>query len=140
MAGPGEKASSFAWDLLGSDGLTLGFVPSPAGPGQRLTVQGSAPRIRPVLSQLLALVPGSYVVSWRSGDSQNRPSKVLQAALPCLGSEPQWLVPVADQASGRWRAAIKLGDGCAAQTLLFGIGPEGSDLWLEDVRIEAGGL
>jgi hypothetical protein len=140
MAGPGDKASAFGWELLGSDGLTLGLVPSPAGPGQRLTVQGAVPRNRPVLSQLLALAPGRYVVSWRSGDSQNRPSKALQAALACLGSEPQWLVPVLDQASGRWRASVTLDGACAAQSLLFGVGPEGGDLWLEDVRIETAGL
>jgi hypothetical protein len=103
-------------------------------------VQGAVPRIRPVLSQLLALAPGRYVVSWRSGDSQNRPSKALQAALACQGSEPQWLVPVLDQASRRWRASVTLDGACAAQSLLFGIGPEGGDLWLGEVRIEAGGL
>jgi len=140
MATLGEKTSAFAWELLGSDGLTLGLELSTAGPGQRVTVQGSAPSTRPVLSQLLALRPGRYTVTWRSGDSQDRPSKALQPALVCQGKVPQWLVPQPDQAKGRWRAVVAADGTCAAQLLLFGVGPDGSDLWLEDVRIETAGL
>ncbi|MBX9644293.1 MAG: hypothetical protein K2W91_09375 [Novosphingobium sp.] len=139
MATQGEKTSAFAWELLGSDGLTLGLELSPAGPGQRVTVQGAAPSIRPVLSQLLALRPGRYVVTWRSGDSQDRPSKALQPALACQGNAPQWLVPQPDQAKGRWRASVTVDGTCAAQMLQFGVGPDGGDLWLEEVRIEAAG-
>lgn len=139
MAGPGEKPSAFAWELLGSDGLTLGFVASPSGPGKRLTVQGSAPRTRPVLSQLLALAPGRYALTWRSGDSQNRASKALLAAVVCQGAELQWLVPQAGQASTLWRTEFTVDSSCGAQTLLFGIGPDGADIWLEAVRIEAAG-
>jgi hypothetical protein len=139
MATQGEKASAFAWELLGSDGLTVAWVHSPTGPGKRLTVQGTPPSTRPVLSQLLALRPGRYGLTWRSGDSQDRPSKALLPALVCQGSQPQWLNPELDPASGRWRASVTLDGACAAQVLLFGVGPDGRDLWLEDVRIEAAG-
>lgn len=137
MATQAETTSAFDWELLGSDGLTLGLELSPTGPGQRVTVQGSAPGTRPVLSQLLALRPGRYKVTWRSGDSQNRPSKALLPALVCQGKGPQWLVPEPDQAKGRWRAVVAVDGTCAAQQLLFGVGPDGGELWLEDVRIEA---
>lgn len=139
MATQSEKPSAFGWELLGSDGLTLGLELSPTGPGQRVTIQGTAPSIRPVLSQLLALRPGRYAVTWRSGDGQDRPSKALQPALVCQDSQPQWLVPEPDQAKGRWRASVTVDGTCAAQVLLFGVGPDGGDLWLEDVRIETAG-
>lgn len=139
MATQGEKTSAFAWELLGSDGLTVGWVLSPSEPGKRLMVQGTPSSTRPVLSQVLALRPGRYGLSWRSGDSQDRPSKALLPALVCQGSQPQWLSPELDQASGRWRASVTLDGACAAQVLLFGVGPDGRDLWLEDVRIEAAG-
>lgn len=137
MATQGEKISAYAWELLGSDGLTVGWMLSPTRPGKRLTIQGSAPSTRPVLSQLLALRPGRYGLTWRSGDSQDRPSKALLSALVCQGNQPQWLVSELDQASGRWRASVTLDGACAAQVLVFGVGPDGRNLWLEDVRIEA---
>jgi hypothetical protein len=139
MATQGEKTSAFAWELLGSDGLTVGLALSPTGPGKRLTVQGTPPSTRPVLSQVLALRPGRYVLTWRSGDSQDRPSKALLPALVCQGSQPQWLSPELDQASGRWRVSVTLDGTCSAQALFFGLGPDGRDQWLEDVRIEAAG-
>jgi len=139
MVQPGEQASAFAWELLGNNGLTLAFVQSPARPGKRLIIEGSAATVRPVLSQLLALGPGRYTLSWRSGDSQDRPSPALLAALPCQGDAPQWLAPRLDRASMRWRAAVTVDASCAAQVLMFGAGPSDGDLWLEDVRIEAGG-
>jgi hypothetical protein len=138
LAGPGEKVSAFAWELLGSDGLTLGYGLSPNGPGQRLTIQGSAPRIRPILSQLLALAPGRYLLSWRSGDRQERPSKAVRASLTCLGGEPQWREAQPNGSRGQWQASVTVDGSCPAQLLLFGVGADGSDLWLEDVRIAAG--
>jgi len=139
MAGLGEKPVAFAWDLLGSEDLTLGFIRSGDGPGQRLTVQGRPRQVRPVLHQLLALTPGRYVLSWRSGDSQNRPSKALRAALGCQGADPVWLEQEFDPASRRWRAPVSLDGHCTAQDLIFATGPEASELWLEAVRIEAAG-
>jgi len=140
MAGPRDKVSAFAWELLGSDGLTLGFVPSPNGAGQRLTVQGVTPNTRPVLSQLLVLAPGRYLLTWRSDDGKGGPGKTLSVALACQGEAPQWLTAQPNPASGRWQAGLVVDGSCAAQNLLFGVGPDSGDLWLEDVRIAAGGL
>lgn len=140
MVGPGERMSAFAWELLGSDGLTLGLVPSPGGTGQRLVVQGATPANRPVLAQLLVLPAGRYVLSWRGGDSTGAPGKTLSAALVCQGKQPQWLISQFAPADGRWRTAVEVDGSCAAQSLMFGVGPEGGDLWLEDIRIEAGAL
>lgn len=138
MAGLGVKTSAFAWEVLGNSELSLSFVPSPSGPGQRLTLDGNAAHPRLFLTQLLVLAPGRYALSWTAGNAQLQPSDRILASLTCQGQTPRWLVPELDQRSGRWIATVDVASGCPAQVL--GFAATGAlNVWLERVSIEPAG-
>ena len=136
MAGLGAKSSAFAWEVLGNSALSLSFVPSPTGSGQRLTLDGSATHPSLFLTQLLALAPGRYVLSWSAGNEQLQPSDRILASLSCQGQAPSWLVPQLDRRTGRWNAGVDVASACPAQVLGFAAAAGSLNVWLEQIRIE----
>ena len=137
MAGLGAKSSAFAWEVLGNSALSLSFVPSPTGSGQRLTLDGSATHPSLFLTQLLALPPGHYVLSWSAGNEQLQPSDRILASLTCQGQTRSWLAPQLDRRTGRWSATFEVASGCPAQVLGFATASGSVNVWLEQISIDA---
>ena len=129
------KPSAFTWELIGNGELALAVVPSSDGRGKRLMIDGMADVPRAVLTQLLALDPGTYQLSWRAGNDQGRPSDHLRAGLACPGEPPVWVTPQLDQPSGLWRATVQVGARCAAQRLTFAAEPASGRVWLDQVSL-----
>lgn len=127
--------SPFDWAVVGNGEVLLGLANAAPGQPHRLTVDGTPPIARTFLTKLLVLAPGRYVLSWRAGDSSNRPSPKIRAALGCKGAEPVWLEPVPDRASGRWAAVVTV-PACEAQVLAFSMAAGGGSLWLEAIRLD----
>ncbi len=129
------KPSAFTWELIGNGGLSLSVLPSGNGRGQRLMIEGMVDVPRAVLAQLVVLNPGRYVLSWRSGNSQERASDHIRAGLACPGDSPVWLSPTLDRGAGLWRAAVRIGGRCPAQRLTFAAAPGAGKVWLEQITL-----
>ncbi len=136
MAGLSEKLSAFAWEVLGNSELSLSFVPSPSSSGQRLTLDGQTTHSRLFLTQLLALPPGRYALSWSAGNAQLQPTHLVLASLTCRGGQPGWLLPTLDRSSGRWSAEVNVAAGCPAQVLGFAAAAGSLNIWLEQIRLD----
>ncbi len=135
MANLGQPASAYAWEVIGNSELSLGFIPSPGGSGQRVTLDGTAAHSRVFLTQLLTLAPGRYGLSWSAGNAQLQPSSQVLSSLTCRGQQPSWLTAELDQRSGRWLAVVTVPADCPAQTLSFGAAAGSLGVWLEQIRI-----
>lgn len=129
------KPTAFTWEMIGNGDLSLSVLPSGDGRGRRLTIDGMTQVPRAVLAQLVVLDPGRYVLSWRSGNSQGRPSNHILAGLICPGESPVWLAPTLDRGAGLWRAAVQMGARCPAQRLTFAAAPGSGRVWLEQITL-----
>ena len=121
--------------MIGNSELSLGFIPSPGGSGQRVTLDGTATHSRVFLTQLLTLAPGRYGLSWSAGNAQLQPSNQVLASLTCRGQQPSWLTAELDQSSGRWLAVVTVPAECPAQVLSFAAAAGSLNVWLEQIRI-----
>ena len=131
----GATPSAFTWVLVGNGELSLAVEPSGTGPGKRLLIGGMADLAKPVLTQQVVLGPGRYALSWRSGDSADRASDHLLAALACPGETPVWLTPTLDRAANLWRAQLQIDARCPAQQLIFAAAAHSGRVWLEQISI-----
>lgn len=136
MAGLGEKPSAFAWDVLGNSEISLNFIPSPSSSGQRLMLDGQTTRARLFVTQLLALSPGRYVLSWSAGNGQLQPTNLVLASLTCQGEQPSWLATALNRNNNRWSAEVNVAAGCPAQVLGFAAAAGSLNIWLEQIRID----
>lgn len=129
------KPSAFTWAMIGSGEMALSVLPSGAGHGKRLMASGMADVPRAVLTQLLVLDPGRYVLSWRTGNSRGQASDHIRAAVVCPGEVPNWLDADLDQTTGLWNAAVLVDGHCLAQLLTFAATPRSGQVWLEQPKL-----
>ena len=129
------KPTPFGWTLVGNGEMLLAVVPSGDGRGKRLLIDATADVSRTVLTQLVVLDSGRYLLSWRAGNSRGQASDHVLAALACPGEMPVWAIPVLDRASGLWRAEMAVDVHCPAQLLTFGAAPRSGQVWLEQISL-----
>ena len=126
--------SPFAWTTTGDSEISLAFVP--AASGQRLVIEGAARRDRVLLSQLLVLSPGSYVLSWRAETSSGTPTDQVKAAIGCAQQTKDWLPASFDGQKRLWIAPVTISADCAAHWLNFGVAADSGSVWLEQVALQ----
>ena len=129
------KPTAFGWTLVGNGELSLAVLPSGDGQGKRLLIEGMADVPRTVLTQLVVLDPGSYLLSWRAGNARGQASDHILAGLACPGEFPVWANPVLDRAAGLWRTELAVDARCPAQLLTFGAAPKSGQVWLEYISL-----
>ena len=127
-------ASPFAWATAGDSDTSLAFVP--AAGGQRLMVVGAAPFDRVLLSQLLVVPPGNYVLSWNAGTGSGTPTDRVRAGIGCAQQTKDWLPARFDEHSRRWFAPVTIGSDCAGHWLKFGVAANAGSVWLEQVALQ----
>lgn len=127
-------ASPFAWATAGDSDTSLAFVP--AAGGQRLMVVGAAPFERVLLSQLLVVPPGSYVLSWNAETGSGTPTDRVRAGIGCAQQSKEWLAAKFDERSRRWFAPVIIGSDCAGHWLKFGVSANAGSVWLEQVDLK----
>lgn len=127
-------ATPFAWLTNGDSDISLAFVPTATG--QRLMIDGAAPYDRVVLSQLLVVPPGGYVLSWHAETANGTPADRVRAAVSCAPQSKEWLPARFDGKSRRWSARVTIGGDCAGHWLNFGVAANAGSVWLEQVALE----
>jgi hypothetical protein len=127
-------AGPFAWATAGDSDIGLALVPT-AG-GQRLMIVGAAPFDRVLLSQLLAVGPGRYVLSWNAETGNGTPTDKVRAAIGCARMTREWLPASFEAHSRRWSAPVTIGADCAGHWLNFGVSANAGSVWLEQVKLE----
>ncbi len=127
--------SPFLWQLIGDGDVTSGLVPSPLGSGQRLTIASSAGRPRQILSQLLAVSPGRYSISWLAGGESGTPKDGILAATTCAQVPDGWTIPTFDPATQLWRARLDIDGRCAGHRLILAVAPNIGSIWIEQIRL-----
>lgn len=129
------KPTAFAWSLVGHGEMSLAVLPGGDGRGKRLLIEGMADVPRAVLTQLVVLDPGRYLLSWRSGNSRGQASDRILAAIVCPGEVPAWVTPTLDRTAGLWRAEVVVGAQCQTQQLTFAAAPRSGQVWLEQIAL-----
>ena len=125
----------FAWTTTGDSDISLAFAP--AASGQRLVIEGAAQRDRVLLSQLLVLPPGGYVLSWRAETASGTPTDHVRAAIGCAQQTKDWLPTNFDRQNRRWVARVTIGADCAGHWLNFGVAANAGSVWLEQIALES---
>ena len=129
-------AGAYGWSVYGDSELQITVSPIKGGYGNRLSVDGNAGLARLFLSQLLALPPGNYTLSWQAVDGAGQPSNRALATLGCRGDPSYWQTAALDPARKRWHATVNAAPGCHGYVLAFGADRQPGAFSIDQVKLE----
>lgn len=137
-----QPSSAFDWSVAGNSDVSLSLADGRRAGTRQLVLASTAPFTRSIVSRLIPLRPGRYVVSWRAEDGEGRDQGRIVASLSChAGEAPGDPRPDAGSpAPGGRRAAIfDVDAACPARWLTFGIAPGPGEVRLGEIAIEPAG-
>jgi hypothetical protein len=129
-----KNAFDWVWTEDGAVELGLGQVPGFFG--QALSLTNRAPGYRVGATQLMALAPGRYRVSWRARNVSGQPGTGISVSVACdpnaLATLPA--VPV-NTRTEQFSAQFNITAGCSGQWLKLGIAEGGESVTVDDLVV-----
>lgn len=131
-----QPPSPFVWSLIGQSDVSVGITPASDGKGQQVHFESTASFPRRALTQLVAVPPGRYRLSWAAGRSDDQPATGLRAAITCHIDINPWTAGTYDPATKRWHADFQVANDCPGHWINFGLMPGSGSLWIEHTSLQ----
>lgn len=131
-----QPASPFAWSLVGRSDVSVALSPASDGKGQQVQFESSASFPRRVLTQLVAVRPGRYRLSWAAGRSDNQPVTNLRVAVTCHIDINPWVAGTYNPQTRRWHADLVVAGDCPGHWINFGLLPGAGSVWIEHTALD----
>ena len=119
-----KAAAGFAWQLTNSGDVDIQAGRTEGG-NHRLDILVSATRTMPVLTQLIALKPGQYRLTWETPGTDAAAAGAMQVSMTCKVDLAQSLAGRPDAGKmGRFYLDFPVDASCVARQLVFWVPPK----------------
>jgi hypothetical protein len=131
-----KRLTAFDWTWPEDGAIETALGPVPGFAGNALTVASTAPGKRAVATQLLALAPGRYRVTWRAASGPKQPATGISLSVTCERNERHQLAArLLDSRAARFAAEFDVPGTCPAQWLALIIAQGSEAATIDDVAI-----